>query len=83
MTPTVDIPYEQVVELAQNGSPLLVRSAGRLLGLGAAEQQALTTTGIPRWAVLTVGLGLGFFVGAWAYRRYPKPLARLVGGISS
>jgi hypothetical protein len=68
----MDFPAHTVVEVAQHGSPFLLNAVGRMLGLGQAEQQALARGEFPRWAVLTIGIGLGALVGVYAHRRWPE-----------
>lgn len=49
----------RAVEAARQIDANPVTLAGKLLGLGADEQEA----GIPSWAWMTVALGLGIYLG--------------------
>jgi hypothetical protein len=73
------IPYEKLEQIATSGSPLLLRSIGRLYGLGEAEQNALARGRIPGWSLLLVGIGGGFVAGALAYRTWPGALGKVLG----
>ena len=74
------IPIEQLAEVAKHGSPAMLSAVGRLFGLGQGEQQALVNGKFPAWSVLLVGLAGGFVVGAYAYRKWPSAMGKVVGG---
>lgn len=74
------IPYEQLEQIATHGSPLLLRSMGRLWGMGTAEQDALVRGRFPGWALMLVGLGGGLVAGAMVYRKWPKVIGKVLGG---
>ena len=73
------LPYDQLEQIATSGSPLLLRSLGRLYGMGTAEQDALVRGRIPGWALMLVGLGGGFIAGAMVYRTWPDAMAKVLG----
>lgn len=55
--------------VATRGAPVVLQAAGRLLGLGQAEQDALVKGAVPLWLVLTVGLTAGWIGGVNAQSR--------------
>lgn len=69
-----------VKNVGNQGSPDLLQATGRLFGLGEAEQTALFRGGIPRWAILGLGIAAGVFVGVYAHRRWPEYAGKIVGG---
>lgn len=68
------------VEIAKNGSPMLVRAAGRMLGLGEGEQAALRQGRIPWWVWAAGGIAAGFYAGVQVYKRYPEHVPEFVKG---
>lgn len=60
-----------MADLTKRGSPVLLRSVGRLCGLGQAEQNELAANGLPKWTVAVAGIGVGFALGAWARAAHP------------
>lgn len=75
----MNIPAETVMHVAQNGSPALLSSFGRLFGLGSDEQQALMKGEVPRWAMFALGLAAGIAAGVFVQRKYPEQVSKLVG----
>ncbi len=75
----IDVPNEQLVGLVRDGSPFLLGSLGRLFGLGQSEQGALVRGEVPRYAVLGLGLVVGFAVGVLIYHHYPETMSKAVG----
>lgn len=75
----MQIPAEAVMYAAQNGSPALISSVGRLFGLGEEEQSALVRGEVPRWAVFALGIVAGAAVGVFVQRKYPDQVSKLVG----
>ncbi len=71
---------QQVRSFTSEGSPLLLRAAGRVFGMGQAEQQALMTGQIPWWVPTLAALAVGVVVGSRVQRKYPKALPALVSG---
>lgn len=70
----------QAAELARNGSPLVVKAAGRLLGLGDDEREALLGGRVPWWVWTVGGLTLGFVVGVQVYKKHPDVVPGFVKG---
>jgi hypothetical protein len=71
------------MQLAEHGSPLLVKSLGRVFGIGPAERAALGQNGarsVPVWIWVSVGLAAGFVAGARIQRRWPTKVPRLISG---
>lgn len=75
----IPIDSQQMADIAANGSPMLLRSVGRIAGLGHGEQTALANGGIPSWAVGVACLVGGVFLGAYMARRWPAAMQRVVG----
>lgn len=71
---------ERVQQVAQQGTPLLVHAAGRLMGLGEGEQAALKQGRVPWWLWAAGGIALGFYAGVHAYKRYPEHVPEFVKG---
>jgi hypothetical protein len=69
-----------VAKIAQNGSPMLMNAAGRLLGLGDDERAALARGKVPWWVWTIGGLALGFYAGVQVYKRYPEKIPSFVKG---
>jgi hypothetical protein len=57
------LPYSQMLSAAQNGSPALLKVAGRAFGLGQAERTALVNGKIPGWFWAVGGVAIGVFAG--------------------
>lgn len=70
----------QATELARNGSPLVIKAAGRLLGLGEEERDALLGGRVPWWVWTVGGLAVGVVVGVQVYKRYPEKVPDFVKG---
>lgn len=70
----------QAAKIAENGSPMLVQAAGRLLGLGADERDALSKGAVPWWLWTLGGLALGFYVGVKVHQRYPEKIPEFIRG---
>ena len=69
--PTFQIRPEHVEQLMLKGSPMLLRSVGRVFGLGQEETDALSKGQMPTWVwCLAVGTA-GFFVGAYVHNKWP------------
>lgn len=71
---------ETVSSFAKNGSPMLVRAAGRLLGLGEGEGVALTQGRIPWWVWTVGGLAVGVVAGVKLYQKYPDSVPEFIRG---
>ncbi len=74
------IPYDQLERIATHGSPVLLRSVGRIWGLGIAEQDALARGRVPAWAIAVLAVSGGFVAGALVYRKWPGPVNKVLGG---
>lgn len=77
-SPEVD--YVALAQAAQHGSPLVTGAAGRLLGFGEAERDALSRGGIPGWLLLVAGLGVGVVIGARAHKHWGARLPKIISG---
>jgi hypothetical protein len=75
-----NLPYGELLQAAQGGSPLLLNVAGRALGLGQAEQAALAQGNIPGWFWAVAGVSLGVVVGVQVYKRWPDKVPAFVQG---
>lgn len=62
--------------MAESGNPAVLTAAGRLFGLGQAEQQALVSGGMSKWTVLLIGIVAGSVVGIYADRKWPGYTAK-------
>jgi hypothetical protein len=71
-----------VVNVAQNGSPLLLSALGRLYGIGPGERQALGEdgTGVPTWTWAMLAFATGCVVGARFYKSYPGYVPEIISG---
>ncbi len=76
----MEIPVQDIAAVAKHGSPGMLHAAGRIFGLGQAEQQALVRGRLPRWLLFTVGIGGGVLLGIYADRRWPQQTRKLMGG---
>ena len=72
--------YVSTIREATNGSPFVLRSLGRLYGLGDVEQNLVATRGVPGWIWFSVALAAGFVIGARVQAQWPDKLPRLVSG---
>lgn len=70
----------QAQKLAQNGSPMLLSTAGKLLGLGDGELDAAKGGRLPWWVWVAGGLALGFAAGAYVQREHPGKVPGFLGG---
>lgn len=69
-----NLPYAQMIDVAQNGSPALLSVVGRAFGLGEAETRALSTGKIPGWFWLAAGLAGGVWAGIQLHDRWPDKI---------
>lgn len=74
------IDYAKALTVAREGSPLLLGAVGRIVGLGEAEQRAITAGKIPWWTIAGLGLAVGFFAGARVERKYRGKLPKAIAG---
>jgi hypothetical protein len=65
------IPPEEIIDTLQNGSPMLLNAAGRMLGLGEGEQQALAAGAFPKVALVGLGIVGGVLLGLYVGMRWP------------
>ena len=74
------LPLGELASVAQNGSKGLLRFAGRAMGLGDADQNALAAGKVPWWAIAAGALAVGVVVGvqweAKASQSVPKWLKK-------
>lgn len=75
----MDLPVEQITDMAQNGSPVLLQAVGRVFGLGQAERTALVQNGLPRWSLYLVTAALGVAAGIYIHRNWPRQVDRMMG----
>lgn len=71
---------QTLASMSEVGSPALVTSAGRILGLGADEQQALARGDVPRWAVFALGAIAGSVLMVGLRRLSPRAFDVVSGG---
>lgn len=57
-----------LMQAVEQGSPLVLRTAGRFLGLGQDEQRMLVNGEVPVWVWATGALALGVFAGVMVER---------------
>jgi hypothetical protein len=69
-----NLPYAQMIDVAQHGSPALLNAVGRAFGLGEAETRALQSGKIPGWFWLTLGVGAGLWAGIQVHKRWPDKI---------
>jgi len=69
-----------VVSAAQNGSPMLMKLAGRAIGLGDADQQALAAGKVPWWAISIGALAVGFVIGVRVESSAPASVPKWLKG---
>ena len=75
-----NLPADAIGQVAQHGSPMLLRALGRAVGLGQDEQAALGQGAVPWWLYGVIGVGLGVFVGVQLQKRWPEKVEFLGGG---
>jgi hypothetical protein len=75
-----NIDYAKVISLARDGSPLLLGAVGRVVGLGQAEQRAITSGRVPWWTIAGLGLALGFIAGARVERKFKGRMPSAIAG---
>jgi hypothetical protein len=68
-----------MASLVQQASPLLLARLPRLVGLGAGEQAAVVSGGIPKTALFGLAVIGGALLGLYVGKRWPV-LARKVYG---
>ena len=75
---------QMALEAARTGSPDALQGAGRILGFGPAEWRAAfgqnPEPAVPRWALVTLSLAGGLFLGAYLQRRWPSRARKVFGG---
>jgi hypothetical protein len=71
---------DQIADAAVNGSPVLVSAAGRLVGLGQTEREALVEGRIPKWLWMGAFLVGGFVIGVRVQKAWPSRMPRWVAG---
>lgn len=69
-----------MIQVAKEGSPLLINAVSRLAGLGAAEQNALANKGVPGWAWAALAGTVGVIVGIRWYRARPEQVPAWIVG---
>ncbi len=74
MIPSVPIDYSAMVNIAKNGSPVMLQALGRLYGLGPNERRAMSgdSFGMPGWLVPSLMLAAGVVIGVQVYKRWPQ-----------
>ncbi len=71
---------DSLTDMAANGSPALVTAAGRLVGFGQEEREALIAGRIPPWLWIGMALVGGVLIGARVQNTWPKALPRWATG---
>lgn len=74
MTPAPQVSVADMIQVAKEGSPLLISAVSRLAGLGAAEQNTLATKGVPPWAWAALAGTVGVIVGIRWHRARPEQI---------
>lgn len=69
-----------VAHVANSGSPVFLTLAGRMLGLGASEVQAVKNGHFPAWFWFSVGTLAGIAAGVMLEEHYPGTLRKFVKG---
>lgn len=67
---------DTVARVAKHGSPEMLHAAGRCLGLGQAERNAIKRDGVPRWVLMLLAASAGLLAGAAVESRVPGLLSR-------
>lgn len=80
MMPSFQVTPEHIQEIVGNGSPVLLRAMGRVLGLGEPERAALSRGAVPWWCWAVGGVAIGFVVASRVERAYPGAIPTIVGG---
>ena len=78
--PTPQVSYADMIQLAKEGSPMLINAVSRLAGLGKSEQEALAAKGIPGWAWAAVAGIAGVVVGIRLHQSNPKRIPAWIKG---
>ena len=73
---------DDIERMSHKGSPALLSMAGRAIGLGADEQQALANGKLPAWFWVAAGVLGGVVIGVQVQRRWPQHVPNFVGGKS-
>jgi hypothetical protein len=76
----MSLPYADMMNVAKDGSPLLLEVAGRALGLGQTERAALANGALPWWFWGTLGVTAGVVVGIQLHMRWPEKIPAFVKG---
>lgn len=74
------LPLGDIMHAAKNGSPALLSLAGRAIGLGADDQQALVGGRVPWWAITVGALAVGFVVGVRVEAKAPQSVPKFLKG---
>lgn len=67
----ISLSATEVQKIAASGSPALLNIAGRAIGLGQAETNALVKGNIPSWFWATAGVLGGIVIGIQIHKRWP------------
>lgn len=70
---------QALAAFSESGSPALVSSFGRLLGLGQDEQAALARGQVRGWTIFALGVIAGAATAVAVSRRAPKFFQKLSG----
>jgi hypothetical protein len=80
LTPKPQVSYADAIQIAREGSPILLGAVGRLFGLGTVERQALSQGRIPWWTWLVAGTAVGVVVGIRVDKKYAAKLPEWIRG---
>lgn len=80
MVPTPQVSYADMIQLAKEGSPMLINAVSRLAGLGTAERDLLATKGVPTWAWVAVAGGACLVIGIRLHKKYPNRVPSWIKG---
>lgn len=75
----VQLSPEQVANLLQHGSPMLLNGFGRLFGLAAGEQDAIKNGAFPRAALYALTLVGGVALGLYVGKKWPSITRKVFG----
>lgn len=75
----VQLTPEQVSDLLQHGSPMLLSGFGRLFGLAGPEQEALKSGAFPTTALYGLTLVGGVLLGLYVGKKWPAVTRKVFG----
>lgn len=73
----------QMSQVAQHGSPVLLAAFGRIFGMGPAERRAAfgeNGGGVPTWTWVLLAATAGVVAGVRVHKRWPRLLPEIIQG---